>query len=74
MHPGRVWALDEILEDKMSVQLISKGIEEHFTINPPFRSRARIVHQLLSEFVQSALVIDTASISSSTSIETVEFG
>jgi len=54
MHPGRPWAMDEILEDKMSPEIIVDLIGEHFTANPPYRSRTRIVRSFLSAFVQNA--------------------
>lgn len=54
MHPGRSWAMAESLEDKMSPEVITARITEHFTANPPLRSRARIVHGFLNAFVQNA--------------------
>jgi len=54
MHPGRTWAMAESLEDKMSPEVITAGIAEHFKVNPPHRSRARIVRGFLSAFVQNA--------------------
>ena len=54
MHPGRLWAMAESLEDKMSPDVITARIGEHFTENPPYRSRARIVRDFLGVFVQNA--------------------
>lgn len=54
MHPGRAWAMAESLENKMSPDVITARIQEHFILNPPLRSRARIVHGFLSAFVQNA--------------------
>lgn len=54
MHPGRSWAMAESLEDKMSPDVITARIAEHFAANPPHRSRARIVRGFLSAFVQNA--------------------
>ena len=56
MHPGRSWAMAESLEDKMSPEVITARIVEHFTANPPHRSRARIVRGFLSAFVQNAAI------------------
>lgn len=54
MHPGRSWAMDEELEDKMSSELIVSRITEHFVTNPPYRSRVRIVRDFLAAFTQNA--------------------
>ena len=54
MHPGRAWAMDEALEDKMSPEFIIESIEKHFVVNPPYRSRVRIVRDFLAAFVQNA--------------------
>lgn len=53
-HPGRRWAMDALLEDRMSPEIIAKRIAEHFTSHPPYRGRARIARELLSAFVQNA--------------------
>ncbi len=54
IHPGRAWAMAESLEDKMSPEVITARIGEHFTENQTYRSRARIVRDLLDVFVQNA--------------------
>ena len=54
MHPGRTWAMDEELEDKMSPELIVSRVAAHFAANPPYRSRARIVRDFLAAFTQNA--------------------
>ena len=54
MHPGRAWAMSEVLEDKMSPEFIVQRINEHFDANPPHKSRARIVRDFLSVFAQNA--------------------
>ena len=46
--------MSEILEDKMSPEFIQRRISEHLTANQPHRSRARIVRNFLSAFVQNA--------------------
>ncbi|KLC89493.1 hypothetical protein GEV917_07350, partial [Xanthomonas perforans] len=48
------WAMAESLEDKMSPDVITTRIAEHFAANPPHRSRARIVRGFLSDFAQNA--------------------
>ena len=48
--------MDEILEDKMSPNVITERITEHFALNPSHRSRARIVRDFLSAFVQNAAI------------------
>lgn len=54
MHPGREWAMHENLEDKMSSELIVRRIAEHLERNKPYRSRARVVRDILAAFVQNA--------------------
>lgn len=54
MHPGRVWAMDEALEDKMSPELIVAHVVQHFVANPPLRSRGRIARDFLAAFTQNA--------------------
>lgn len=54
MHPGRNWAMDEELEDKMSPELIVSRVAEHFSAIPPHRSRVRIVRDFLGAFTQNA--------------------
>ncbi|PNE59106.1 Eco29kI family restriction endonuclease [Paraburkholderia fungorum] len=56
MHPGRAWAMAETLEDKLSPDVISARLAQHFVANPPYRSRARIVRQLLAAFAQNAAI------------------
>lgn len=54
MHPGRSWAMDEELEDKMSPDVIVSRIGEHFATNTSYRSRVRIVRDFLAAFTQNA--------------------
>lgn len=54
MHPGRGWAMDEILEDKASSSAITAQIAEHFRLHPPYRDRDLIVQEFLAAFVQHA--------------------
>ncbi|WP_454824476.1 Eco29kI family restriction endonuclease [Paraburkholderia xenovorans] len=56
MHPGRAWAMAESLEDKMSPDVITQRITDHFNANQPHRSRVRIVRQFLATFAQNAAV------------------
>jgi len=43
LHPGRSWAMDEALEDKMSPERIVSRVAAHFAKHPPYRNRGRIV-------------------------------
>lgn len=54
LHPGRIWAMHEDLEDKMSESVILSRIEGHFQQNPPSRSRVRIIREFLLAFAQNA--------------------
>jgi hypothetical protein len=54
MHPGRLWAMDEKLEDRMSSEVIVERINAHFLAHPPQKKRARIVRDFLAAFVQNA--------------------
>lgn len=54
IHPGRSWALAEILEDKMSPEVIVARIAGHMAANPPYRGRVHIVREILSSFAQNA--------------------
>jgi hypothetical protein len=56
IHPGRVWAMAEKLEDKMSPALIVERLAKHFIDFPASRSRARIVRDFLSAFAQNAAI------------------
>lgn len=57
MHPGRDWAMDEILKDKKSPEVITALISDHFKKSPPYRGRVRIVRDLLAEFIQDGPII-----------------
>lgn len=54
MHPGREWAMHEDIEDKMSVETIVSRINEHVDANAPYRSRVRVVREILATFEQNA--------------------
>lgn len=54
MHPGREWAMDEVLADKLSTGTIVKRISEHLDLHKPYRSRARVVRDFLAIFAQNA--------------------
>lgn len=54
MHPGRVWAMAESLDDKASPEDIERRIKEHFEEKPPYRATAHIVRDFLVAFVQHA--------------------
>ncbi len=57
LHPGRPLFMDKSLTDKMSPELITEMLREHFVVNPPYRSRARIVSGFLADFVQHAAMM-----------------
>lgn len=61
MHPGRLWAMAEELEDKMSAEFIMRRIGEHLAEHPPKRDRAEIVAGFLKAFSQLAGVSVSAS-------------
>jgi hypothetical protein len=44
----------ESLEDKMSPEVITERITDHFSVHRPYRSRVRIVRQFLATFSQHA--------------------
>ena len=54
MHPGRAWAMAEILEDKMSPEVIIEGIAKHFVAHLPYKQSSLIVTDFLSAFIQNA--------------------
>lgn len=54
MHPGRKWAMNEILEDKLSTETIVERIDAHLEVKKPYRKRERVVRELLTTFVQNA--------------------
>lgn len=54
MHPGRRWAMDESLDDKMSPAQILSGISNHLAVTSPYRDRAVIVEKILAAFAQNA--------------------
>lgn len=54
MHPGRLWAMAEELDDKMSPGDITARIAEHFQQNPPYTDTDHILHNFLRSFVQNA--------------------
>jgi len=54
MHPGRLWAMDEELEDKDSPENITARIASHYEQFPPSHSRPRIVRDFLLAFTQNA--------------------
>lgn len=54
IHPGRSWAMDEELDDKMSPEDIKHRVGEHFEQTQPYRDTVHIVRDFLASFVQHA--------------------
>jgi len=54
MHPGRLWAMAESLDDKASPKDIKRRTAEHFEHKPPYRNTIAIVQEYLAVFVQHA--------------------
>jgi hypothetical protein len=52
LHPGRKWAMSNILKDKKSKNQILDEIDEHLTELPPFTDRQQIVDRFLDGFKQ----------------------
>lgn len=69
IHPGRAWAMDEILEDKRSPEDITARITEHFIRYPPYRSRVRIVSEFLMTFVQNAAMTVSESVDDNAGVD-----
>lgn len=54
LHPGRTWAMSEILEDKMAPENIVDAITAHLDLHPPFEDRQVIIDTFLAAFKQDA--------------------
>ena len=52
LHPGRLWAMAEELEDKMSSEVIVEKITGHLDRNPPFADRDVIIERIIATFAQ----------------------
>lgn len=55
MHPGRLWALSESLEDKMTRDEITSKISSHFEKFPPYLGRSELVEKFLDSFNQKEI-------------------
>ena len=52
LHPGRKWAMSNILKDKKSRDQILVEIDGHLTESPPFTDRQQIIERFLDGFKQ----------------------
>lgn len=52
LHPGRKWAMSNILRDKKSSDQILREIDLHLTESPPFTDRQQIIDRFLEGFKQ----------------------
>jgi hypothetical protein len=52
LHPGRKWAMSDILKDKKSRDQILVEIDAHLTDLPPFTHRQQIIERFLDGFKQ----------------------
>lgn len=73
MHPGRVWAMAETLDDKMAPEDIERRIAEHFEQNPPYSDTDHILREFLQAFVQNAATSPEES-ADETALEGVDAG
>ena len=51
-HPGRLWALDAVLVDSLSVDEIARRIDKTLTDTPPRADHASLLEEVLSAFRQ----------------------
>ncbi|MBK8458083.1 MAG: Eco29kI family restriction endonuclease [Phyllobacteriaceae bacterium] len=56
IHPGRVWAMLEKLEDARPPERILQDIANHFVKHPPFTNRDDIIDRFLEAFAQDPLI------------------
>lgn len=53
MHPGRMWAGNEILEDSKPIPTIQSELAAHFVANPPFKETEDILKRFYAALKQS---------------------
>lgn len=53
LHPGRSWAMNPILKDKMTVDEIRIGLEKHFRETTIFRDRNEVIVKILESLSQT---------------------
>jgi hypothetical protein len=56
LHPARVWAMNESLEDKKSEDQIREEVKRHFELHPTFKDRAAILEGFFNELRQSKTI------------------
>lgn len=52
LHPGRSWAMDPILKDKMTVSEIECGLKNHFKTTTIFHDRNEVIAKILESLRQ----------------------
>lgn len=52
LHPGRAWAMNELLQDAKSPDEIAQQLEQHFTRTGIFRSLPEVLDSFISELKQ----------------------
>ncbi len=52
LHPGRKWAMSDLLKDKKSKEQILKDIDTHLSERPPFTDKEQIIDRFLDGFKQ----------------------
>lgn len=45
LHPARVWAMDETLDDKKTITQIRDDVNKHFIANPPYQNKEDLLNQ-----------------------------
>jgi hypothetical protein len=61
-HPGRAWALDDILIDSLSISEITSRIEKTLNGTPPRADHASLLEEVLSAFRQQEAPPETVSL------------
>jgi hypothetical protein len=56
LHPGRIWAMAESLDNKATPEDIGRRLAKHFKQNQPYCNTVDIVRDFLATFVQHAAV------------------
>ena len=52
LHPGRKWAMSELLRDKKTREQTLKDIDDHLSELPPFTDKQQIIDRFLESFRQ----------------------
>lgn len=59
VHPGRLWAIDAEIEDKLSPEEIEKRITEILVKVPPRKDHATLLEEMIAGFRQDGGAVDT---------------